>query len=77
MAKYFARRSLLPHQSHYFDTDGTLLVRAQISHPNQLLPVVRYWLPHVRILQPQAWHEDLVHNLNETLRLWNTTESST
>lgn len=64
-AHYFARRALLPHQQHrpHPDGDGSLLVTARIHHPQQLLPLVRYWLPHVRILQPQSLHDELMANL--------------
>lgn len=70
IAHYFTRRNLLPGQQHRLDQDGSLLVTAQIGHVNQLLPVVRYWLPKVRILQPAEWHEDLVEGLRETLVRW-------
>ena len=46
---------------------------------NQLLPVVRYWLPHVRIVQPVEWHDSLVEGLIQTLAQWgaiNTKEST-
>lgn len=70
-AHYFARRELLPGQQHRIDhSDQSLLVNARISHPNQLLPVVRYWLPHVRILRPQEWHDQLVQSLHEALLQW-------
>jgi hypothetical protein len=36
----------------------------------QRLLVVRYWLPHVRIVQPQAWHEELVAGLRRALAQW-------
>ena len=36
----------------------------------QRLLVVRYWLPHVRIVQPQAWHEELVAGLRQALVMW-------
>lgn len=70
IAHYFARRQLLPHQQHRQDSDGSLLVTTQINHINQLLPVVRYWLPHVRIVQPKAWEEELVKGLREVLGQW-------
>lgn len=70
IAHYFTRRNLLPEQQHRLDQDGTLLVTAKISHVNQLLPVVRYWLPHVRILQPAEWHEDLLKSLRQALAQW-------
>lgn len=70
IAHYFTRRNLLPDQQHRLDQGGTLLVTAQISHINQLLPVVRYWLPNVRILQPAEWHEDLLESLRQALVQW-------
>lgn len=70
IAHYFARRQLLPQQQHRQDRDGSLLVTTQINHINQLLPVVRYWLPHVRIVQPKAWEEELAKGLEQTLHAW-------
>ncbi len=72
IAHYFARRQLLPQQQHRQDDDGSLLVTTQINHINQLLPVVRYWLPHVRIVQPKAWEEELVKGLRHALVQWKT-----
>ena len=70
VAHYFVRRAILPRQQHRQDADGSLLVTAHVSHLNQLLPVVRYWLPHVRIVQPLAWHQALVHGLEQALAKW-------
>ena len=47
-----------------------LLVTTHINHVNQLLPVVRYWLPHVRIVEPKAWHEALVKEMQQVLIEW-------
>ena len=70
VAHYFARRALLPGQQQRPDADGSLLVTAHISHINQLLPVVRYWLPNVRIVKPVEWHEVLLEGLKEALTKW-------
>lgn len=70
VAHYFARRALLPQQQQHADADGSLLVTTHINHINQLLPVVRYWLPNVRIVKPVAWHEKLLQGLRQTLELW-------
>ena len=70
VAHYFSRRALLPQQQQRPDADGSLLVTTHINHPHQLLPVVRYWLPHVRIVQPQQWHEELVAGLRQALVMW-------
>ena len=70
MAHYFTRKQQFPHQVHRFDADGSLLVNTRINHINQLLPVVRYWLPNVRIVQPVSWHETLVEGLRTALQAW-------
>lgn len=70
VAHYFTRRQLLPRQQQRTDTDGSLLVTTHINHLNQLLPVVRYWLPNVRIVQPAKWHEAMVQGLVQALELW-------
>ena len=70
VAHYFARRALLPQQQQRADADGSLLVTTHINHPHQLLPVVRYWLPNVRIVKPVQWHEELVAGLRQALVLW-------
>ena len=63
-AGYFKRRQLIAGQKIEKElTDGELLVSCLIAHPNQILPIVRYWLPNVRIISPeslQAEHERLL-----------------
>lgn len=70
VAHYFSRRALLPQQQQSPDDDGSLLVTTHINHINQLLPVVRYWLPYVRIVKPLEWHEELVAGLRQALVMW-------
>lgn len=67
IAHYFTRRALLPQQQQRLDNDGSLLVTTQINHIDQLLPVVRYWLPHVRIISPKNWQQDLEVQLHDYL----------
>ncbi|WP_228893775.1 helix-turn-helix transcriptional regulator [Pseudoduganella aquatica] len=70
IAHYFNRQQLLPQQQQRLDGDGSLLVTTQINHINQLMPVVRHWLPHVRILKPKEWHDELVLGLKQAIQLW-------
>lgn len=70
IAHYFLRRDLLPRQQSRVDSDGSLLITTHINHINQLLPVVRYWLPNVRIVQPQEWQEELIQGLHDALAQW-------
>lgn len=53
MAYYFLRRKLLPQQETVQQLEnGGLIISSQISHANQILPLIRYWIPHVRIISP-------------------------
>ena len=53
VAYYFKRRKLLPMQAIDKELEnGGLIVSSRISDKNQILPLVRYWIPHVRILEP-------------------------
>lgn len=70
VAHYFTRRPLLPRQQYRTDDDGSLLVTTHISHPQQLLPVVRHWLPYVRIIQPIELHQAVVESLRQALAMW-------
>ncbi len=67
VAHYFKRRSLLPKQSIDKELeDGGLIVSSRVAHDEQILPLIRYWLPNVYIISP----DDLRDNLLENLRLY-------
>lgn len=54
IAYYFKRRDLLPYQEIVKEcTDGGLILSSQISHANQILPLIRYWLPNINIITPE------------------------
>jgi len=60
VAYYFKRRKLLPLQEIDKELEnGGLIVSSRISDKNQILPLVRYWIPHVRILEP-GWLKELL-----------------
>ena len=53
VAGYFKRRKLIANQVIQKElSDGGLLVSASVGHINQILPVVRYWIPHIRVISP-------------------------
>jgi len=55
VASYFKRRKLLACQVIEKELDdGGLIVSAKVAHVNQILPTVRYWLPHIRIISPEG-----------------------
>lgn len=64
VAIYFKQRRLLPEQQLVNELDdGGLIVSSHIGHRMQLLPLIKHWIPHVRIVSP----EHLQHELNAEL----------
>jgi len=60
VASYFKRRKLLACQVIEKELeDGGLIVSAKIAHINQILPTVRYWLPHIRIISPEGLQAEM------------------
>ena len=55
VASYFKRRQLIANQVIEKELeDGGLIVSAKVGHSNQVLPIVRYWIPHLRIISPET-----------------------
>lgn len=69
VAYYFQRRKLLPLQVIDKELEnGGLIVSSRISDENQILPLVRYWIPHVRILEPGWLREQLEREVKSYLQ---------
>ncbi len=69
-AGYFKRRQLIAGQKIEKElADGGLLVSCLIAHPNQILPIVRYWLPNIRIISPEGMQGELEQQLRHYLGL--------
>lgn len=59
-AGYFKRRKLIANQVIEKELeDGGLIVSAKIGHVNQVLPIVRYWIPHIRIISPEGLQDEM------------------
>lgn len=53
VAGYFERRDLLPNQELICKLDnGDLLLACKNVHPREVVPIVQYWIPHIRVISP-------------------------
>ncbi len=60
VAGYFKRRKLIANQVIEKELeDGGLIVSAKVGHPNQVLPIVRYWIPHIRVISPEGLQAEM------------------
>lgn len=65
---YFLRRKLLPNQEIIKEiSNGGLIISSQISHTEQIIPLIRYWLPNIKILEPVWLKEKMESELIEYL----------
>jgi len=60
VAEHFQARSLLPEQKIIkLLEDGGLLLSSQITHTTQIFPLVRYWIPHLKIISPERLQDEM------------------
>lgn len=64
VAFHFRQRQLLPEQQVIKELDdGSLLLSSRITHITQILPLVRYWIPHLKIVNPCELRDELLIGL--------------
>lgn len=68
VAEYFKRRQLIANQVIERELeDGSLIVSAKVGHAQQVVPIVRYWIPHLRITDPVGMQHELEAGLKRYL----------
>ncbi len=67
-ADYFLRQKLIGGQKIEKQLEGgSLIVSGTIAHPNQILPIVRQWIPCIRIINPDGMQAELDEQLRAYL----------
>ncbi|MBS4068651.1 WYL domain-containing protein [Sulfurimonas sp. RIFOXYB12_FULL_35_9] len=67
---YFTRRKILPNQTIVKElAEGGLLVSTKVAFDEEILKIVRYWIPHVKIISPVHLQEKLEDILKKYLKL--------
>ena len=68
VAAYFKRRKLIANQVIEKElADGSLIVSAKVGHQNQVLPIVRYWIPNIHIISPVGLQDEFEATLRDYL----------
>ena len=69
VATFFQRRNLVPNQVIEKETaGGGILVASTVVHIDEILPIIRYWIPHVRVLEPPHYQQILELGLADYLK---------
>lgn len=60
IAPYFKRRKLIANQIIEKELlDGSLILSAKVGHRNQVVPIVKYWIPNIRVISPDGLQEEI------------------
>jgi len=58
-AKFFKRRPLPTQKVESINTDGSIEFSVKITHEMEILPIIKYWIPHLLVIEPK-WIEEVV-----------------
>lgn len=64
IAKFFRRKPLSKTQDiSSVGTDGSMEITLKITHEMEIIPIVQYWMPHMRVIEPVWIHKKIVENI--------------
>mgnify|MGYP003645734919 CR=1 FL=1 len=64
VAHYFKRRQLLPEQVIDKELEnGELIISSEISYDLQIVPLIKYWMPHLQVITPIEIHEQVIADI--------------
>ena len=68
VAEYFKRRNILPNQTLVKELEGGgVLVSTKIAFDEEILKIVRYWIPHISVVSPVRLQDELENGLKKYL----------
>lgn len=69
ISKYIKRKPITPTQviESIYD-DGSLDIVIKVTHEMEILPIVKYWLPFIKILEPSSLQETLNRELESYIK---------
>ena len=64
IAKFFRRKPLSKTQIiSRVATDGSIEITLKITHEMEIIPIVQYWMPNTRVIEPAWIHEQIMENI--------------
>ncbi len=70
VAHFFTRKTLLPNQKTMKENDdGSLIILSEVADPLQIIPIVKYWMPHLSVISPQGISKQITEDVKEYLEI--------
>lgn len=67
IAKFFQRKPLSKTQAiSAVGTDGSMEITIKITHEMEIIPIVQYWMPHMKVIEPDWVHEVILENIKKS-----------
>lgn len=63
--KYFKRRPLPTQKIDSINTDGSMEFSVNITHEMEIIPIVKYWIPHLFVLEPEFIRDNVQQSLQD------------
>lgn len=63
-ADYFTRRTVIPNQTVIHNEDKSIQVKVAVTSHNEILPIIRYWLPAIEEIKPAELKLSLIQELD-------------
>ncbi|MEA2091708.1 MAG: WYL domain-containing protein [Campylobacterota bacterium] len=71
IAEYFLKRNFLQSQEIVKEKDdGTLIIRFEITHDEDLDNIIKSWLPHIKVLTPERFRDKIRSELQSYLQTY-------
>lgn len=66
ISKFIKRKPISPTQMfESINEDGSCVIVVNITHEMEIIPIIKYWLPHMRVLEPSHINETIQKELKE------------
>ena len=66
--KYFERKPLSNQQIMCENEDGSIEIEVQVTHIMEIKPLVFYYLPHIKVIEPSCLADDILAEMDRYIK---------
>ncbi len=66
--KYFERKPLPNQQIMCENEDGSIEIEVQVTHTMEIKPLVFYYLPHIKVIEPSSLADDMLAEMERYIK---------
>jgi len=68
ISKYFMRKPISKSQRlKEFDSNGNMIITLDITNEKEIIPIVKYWLPNIKVLKPIGLNKKIQEDVKKFL----------